>query len=261
MSLAPELPSLGLAAFLVGVGGPVLARGLVLFARAVPPAAEVRAGWRFVDLLAVVAMLVLATQGFVLVGGGTGPLGELVTMQFGLAAAGGAAFGLARARAQGAAALGCVRPAEARTYAGALALYAPLFFAFLGLSIAWAHVARHYGWPERQEVLERVLALEGRALLACAVLATLVGPFLEELLFRGFLQGVLCELLGARAGLVVTAVLFASLHGRAGLPGLLLLSLVLGWLRARSGSFFVSFVVHALHNGLTLALALGAGIR
>ena len=52
------------------------------------------------------------------------------------------------------------------------------------------------------------------------------------------------------------ALLFALLHGRSAFLPLFLLSLFLGWLQRRTHSLFVPWLVHAVHNGITLALAL-----
>ena len=95
--------------------------------------------------------------------------------------------------------------------------------------------------------------------LLAAVIAVAVGPLLEELLFRGFLQPVLAQVAGARGGLVLSSALFASLHGAAGLPMLFALSLFLGWLQLRTRNLAVPWSAHALHNGVSLALAL-AGV-
>jgi hypothetical protein len=126
----------------------------------------------------------------------------------------------------------------------------------MGLGLAWTHVCRAHGWEEQQEVVRLIVGLERRELLVAALVAALVGPFLEELLFRGFLQSFLEQVLGARAALVVTAALFAGLHGVAGLPVLFLLALFLGWLQQRTRSLWVPWSAHALFNGVSLTIAL-----
>jgi len=83
-----------------------------------------------------------------------------------------------------------------------------------------------------------------------------LGPFLEELLFRGFLQAALSQVAGQRGALVISSALFAVLHGMAGLPVLFLVSLFLGWLQQRTRCLLVPWSAHALHNGIQLGLAL-----
>jgi len=97
-----------------------------------------------------------------------------------------------------------------------------------------------------------------RELFALAVLvAVLVGPLVEEVLFRGFVQPGLVRATGSPArGIAVTSVLFAALHGLSAFPQIFLLSLLLGWIRERTGSTLLAGLVHALHNGQALLLAL-----
>lgn len=261
MNGPPELPPLASAPFLVLAGGWVLARGLGHFARAVPAVVSARAGWRFTDLLAVGALVF----GLILTLGASALArtvpGVLLATQLAFLGGAGLALALLRARGAGPEALGLVRPRTPRAYPGALALYVPFVFLYFGVLVAWAHLARRFGWDEQQDVLALLLGLDGPELALACVLAVLVGPFLEELVFRGVLQGACTEFFGARQGWLVASTVFAAMHGLVGLPGLLALSLLLGWLRQRTGSIFVPFVVHALHNALTLALALLAGIR
>ena len=261
MSVAPELPPLVSAPFLALAGGWVLVRGLRHYARLVPAVPALRSGWRGTDLLAVGALVV----GLILALGSTRLAGSvpgvLLATQLAFVAGGGLALALLRTRGVGPEALGLVRPRARAAYPAALLLYVPFVFLYFGLLVAWAHLARRLGLAEQQEVLALLLGLEGHELALACVLAVLVGPFLEELLFRGVLQGACSEFFGPREGWLVASTVFAAMHGLVGLPGLLALSLLLGWLRRQTGSLFVPFVVHAAHNGLTLALALLAGIR
>jgi membrane protease YdiL (CAAX protease family) len=80
--------------------------------------------------------------------------------------------------------------------------------------------------------------------LACACV---VGPFVEELFFRGLLYSWLRAALPAWVCVAATSVLFASLHG--GLPlvqlsGGLIFALLFEWRR----NVWPSFVVHASAN-------------
>lgn len=255
MSVASELPPLIVAPLLCAGGAPLLLHALRAFDRHVPAASVLRAGWHFGDLAAVVAAVVGVLLLVPLLRPGT--LGaELLLGQGAFLAGAVVALALARQRGHSAAVLGLTRPSTPRAYAAAFVGYGPMVLCYFGLLVAWGHLLRALGQEGEQEVLRRLLALDGRELVLCAVVAVAVGPFLEELFFRGFLQGALVERLGLRLGLPLAALLFAGLHGLAGLPGLVLLSFYLARLRQRSGSIFVPFLVHAVHNGLTLALAL-----
>jgi membrane protease YdiL (CAAX protease family) len=72
---------------------------------------------------------------------------------------------------------------------------------------------------------------------------------LEEITFRGVLQGRLQAMLGAGTGLVTTAAAFAVCHGQpAVLPIHVGLGLYLGWLRVRSGSLLPGMLLHFSYN-------------
>jgi membrane protease YdiL (CAAX protease family) len=86
-----------------------------------------------------------------------------------------------------------------------------------------------------------------------------VQPLLEELVFRGILQGQLLRLTAARragplslANLVVSAA-FAALHLPAqpvvSALSVFVPSLVFGHLRERFGSVWPAFGLHAFYNG------------
>ena len=88
------------------------------------------------------------------------------------------------------------------------------------------------------------------------VMAVTLAPFFEELLFRGFLQPLLTRSVGMIAGIVLTAVVFGSLHA----PeysfawqyalAVSLVGVVLGWLRVRSGSIIPCTVMHGAYNSV-----------
>ncbi|MCK5942895.1 MAG: CPBP family intramembrane metalloprotease [Planctomycetes bacterium] len=73
---------------------------------------------------------------------------------------------------------------------------------------------------------------------------------LEEIIFRGMLQGRLMALFGRFGGFFVTAAAFAIVHGQpAVLPIHLGIGLYLGWLRERSDSLAPCMLLHFLYNG------------
>ena len=93
-------------------------------------------------------------------------------------------------------------------------------------------------------------------------MAVVVAPFFEELFFRGFFQPLFSRTFGTIAGIVLTAVLFGSLHGLEyswAWQYALFISLagaVFGWLRARTGSIIPSTVMHGCFNAVSCRLAL-----
>lgn len=87
------------------------------------------------------------------------------------------------------------------------------------------------------------------ALLAAAIL---VAPAGEELMFRGFIfRGWARSDRTAWPAIVVISVLWAALHIQydwAGVLQIFVIGLFLGWMRWRSGSIVLTFVLHALFN-------------
>jgi membrane protease YdiL (CAAX protease family) len=88
------------------------------------------------------------------------------------------------------------------------------------------------------------------------LLATLVVPFFEELLFRGFLQPFLVQNFHDRGGVVLTSLFFAMLHGGSAFGPIFVLSLLLGGIALRTRRLWASWAVHAVHNGLMIAVFL-----
>ncbi len=93
--------------------------------------------------------------------------------------------------------------------------------------------------------------------IAMVTTAVIVSPLMEEVAFRGHIRDLLRGLFGPAAGLVGTSILFGLMHGFLYAAPLALLGLLFGWLRERTGGLLVAMLVHALHNTLTLGLALG----
>ncbi len=97
--------------------------------------------------------------------------------------------------------------------------------------------------------------------------AYLVAPFREELLFRGFMYGVLVDMYPSSEAsrkwisrpVLFTAILFGLWHlgwigsigwgwGLAQVGGTFLAGLVMGYVRRRSGSVLGPFIMHAVGN-------------
>jgi membrane protease YdiL (CAAX protease family) len=95
-----------------------------------------------------------------------------------------------------------------------------------------------------------LLAAASRGMLVpLTLLAVIVGPIFEELLFRGWLLGSLRERWGDRWGVIGSALLFALVHGSFwNAPALFVGGLVLGWVALRSGSLACCVVAHGLWN-------------
>jgi hypothetical protein len=90
-------------------------------------------------------------------------------------------------------------------------------------------------------------------LLALLVLVAGLVPFAEELFFRGMVYPLLRYQLGVALAVVLSAALFAAFHVVPLLmPALFFVGLVLGALRAWSGSLVPCIALHAMQNGVVL---------
>jgi membrane protease YdiL (CAAX protease family) len=85
-----------------------------------------------------------------------------------------------------------------------------------------------------------------------------LGPFAEELLFRGFLVPRLAARWGSGAALLVSSLIFALFHPhyRLFMPVVFLYGYVFGWARLRTGGIAASVLMHTTVNGLVSALML-----
>jgi membrane protease YdiL (CAAX protease family) len=89
---------------------------------------------------------------------------------------------------------------------------------------------------------------------AFAIVVTLVGPIVEELMFRGVGYGLL-EPFGRSRAIIIVGLAFALIHGLvAGFPVIAVFGIGMTYLRGRTGSIYPCMVLHACYNGLGLAL-------
>jgi uncharacterized protein len=144
------------------------------------------------------------------------------------------------------------------------------FLAFLllwplvvGVSLAWKEVLEiadhHLGWnlaDQTQPMVETFRnssTIEER--LALTLLVVVLAPLAEEVVFRGalyrFLKGKVTR------PVVLSAVIFALVHFHpAGLPGLIVLGVVLCLVYEKTGSIRAPICLHALFNAHTLVMLL-----
>ena len=105
---------------------------------------------------------------------------------------------------------------------------------------------------------DMLTALKIRLGVPMALFVIAVAPaVLEEVMFRGMLQGRLLALMGLRAGMLTTAAAFAVCHGGTlALPIHFGLGLYLGWLRQRSGSVLPGMLAHFTYNAMIVLLGI-----
>ena len=157
----------------------------------------------------------------------------------------------------------CVLRAQGRSPAGWLrrprrGMTLPALGVYLGLSelcnLAAAYVGEKTGSEQSLELPQSGAALFWAFLAVCAA-----PPLLEELFFRGVLQGTLRRY-GAWAAIFCQAILFALLHGSAAAAFFALpAGLFFGYLAECSGSLLPGMLLHCLNNSIAFGFAVLRG--
>ncbi len=87
--------------------------------------------------------------------------------------------------------------------------------------------------------------------------ATVIAPISEELIFRGYIFGVLRRYAGRWWAMVISASVFAAIHAHIpSLAGLFVLAVALTLVYEGAGSLWASILMHALFNGITVIFTL-----
>ena len=132
-----------------------------------------------------------------------------------------------------------------------------LFFAFPFIGLIETVVQHFLGRGSTRQTIVELFSgshtMQQRILII--VLAVVVAPAAEELVFRFFLYGVLKRYFGIIAGLLINALLFAAVHQH--LPSfapLFILGCCFTLAYEWSGSILVPMAMHALFNSANLVL-------
>lgn len=81
------------------------------------------------------------------------------------------------------------------------------------------------------------------------VLALMIGPVMEEVVFRGYLQSALARRMPAWAAITITSFLFMLGHGPIILwPMYFIYSVAWGWIFLRTRSLKTAIAIHILSN-------------
>lgn len=253
---------LALGAMLTATGIALAPFAALVARRLVPGRRVFFARWGFTHLARLVLVWVLAS---LLVGllwplegeGAPGLLETFARVGVGYAVAlSYLALIVRRTEPNPAASLGLVAAGSPRAALLGVAVYSMLVPGLFGLTVLWPTLLELLGEPvAAQDVLLGFFELEGAALWLAAFLGVVVVPFIEELFFRGFLQPLLVQNFRDRGGVVLTSLAFGALHGQTAFLPIFALSLILGGVMLRTQRLAGAWAVHALHNGLMLALA------
>lgn len=140
-----------------------------------------------------------------------------------------------------------------------LRAYVPFALGWVLLVVLYLRVAHWLGLavqvqPQLLQLAEHGTAAPGFWLLVAGIVV--VAPLAEEVLFRGYLLGTLLQAVPRWPAQLLTAAAFGLVHGLAYALPIAILGLLFGWLRVRYNALWPSVLAHAVHNGLTVTLAL-----
>lgn len=118
--------------------------------------------------------------------------------------------------------------------------------------------------PHQETDMDKILKLGFVVRLMVAVLAVLIAPLVEEVIYRGVVYSTVERLGGKAAGVITVTAIFALVHvpqywgSVAAITAIVSLSLVLTLLRAWTGSLLPCVVMHLAYNGIQAVILLVA---
>ena len=140
---------------------------------------------------------------------------------------------------------------------GIVILY-PILLLLMGTSA----VLRYCGIdPVSQPALEWLVDVNTTMLFKSilVVQVVLVGPVMEEILYRGILVSVVRKTSSTGMTILLTSLFFAVLHGNLlVIPGLTLLGACLAYSFIRTGSLVAPIVIHVVFNAFNVGILLGS---
>lgn len=127
--------------------------------------------------------------------------------------------------------------------------------ACIGLAAAWLALARNLEAARQAlEQTERIDALQTPASwIVFAVMACVVAPIVEELIFRGLLFRGLQGVTSTRNAALLSAAVFAAVHPPIALPAVFMVGLATAWVMHKTNSLRAAMLLHALYNGAVVA--------
>jgi membrane protease YdiL (CAAX protease family) len=125
-----------------------------------------------------------------------------------------------------------------------------------GALVTYLLVALAHGTTPVHPLVERFAHAQAGKLIPILLLATVVAPLFEEIMFRGIFYRHLRQHVGWLLSALIMAFIFAAIHpqGYFAVPALMAIGFTLGCLREWRNSLIAPVCAHALNNGLAFAL-------
>ena len=102
---------------------------------------------------------------------------------------------------------------------------------------------------EQQEVITMFEEASEISIAILAFTVAIITPFAEELLFRGFILGMLMKRYSDTQAIVISSAIFAIVHEPIAMGLAFGGGLLYGWARVRTGSILPGMIAHAIWNG------------
>ena len=102
---------------------------------------------------------------------------------------------------------------------------------------------------EQQEVITMFEDASDTSIALLAFSVAILTPFAEELLFRGFILGMLMKRYEDTIAIVISSLIFAIAHEPIAMGLAFGGGLLYGWVRVRTGSVIPGMMAHAIWNG------------
>jgi membrane protease YdiL (CAAX protease family) len=136
----------------------------------------------------------------------------------------------------------------------ALLGYGVYFFLTLSATFFMTILWKEFHIDEAQQVGFGSLALPSEYIMAFIALVILP-PLTEELLFRGYLFGALRQKISFAPSMILTSLIFAIVHLKLNVGvDVFCLSLVLCYLREKTGTIWAGVILHMLKNSIAFYL-------
>lgn len=140
-----------------------------------------------------------------------------------------------------------------------IAAYVGLVPIFLGVTLLTSLVFKVLNIPVEPQAVVAILKDEKSifSLIYMCIFTSFLGPFMEEIFFRGFVYGALKNKIGMFGGILISALFFAYVHANlASFMPILSLGIMLAYIYEKTGSLVSAITVHVIHNSAMLAFLL-----
>ncbi len=143
-----------------------------------------------------------------------------------------------------------------RSEAGRLILLILVLDIFVVLPIHAVITIFLFPEAEQQEVITMFEEASDTSLALLAFSVAILTPFAEELLFRGFILGMLLKRYSDTQSVVISSLIFAIAHEPIAMVLAFGGGLLYGWVRVRTGSILPGMIAHAIWNGFITAVVI-----